>query len=567
MGRSLLPALAALVLVPLAALAAFVTLGAGGCGGERPAGLTDRTAHSGIRFRHDNGFRGPFYFPETIASGVASCDLDSDGDLDVYAVQAGIVPGSLAAAGEASHHPTNQLFANRGDGTFDDVTDASGDAAHAGYGMGTCAGDVNGDGLPDLFLTNTGPDALLLNEGGLAFRDAALGTPLADPRWTTGCGFADLDQDGHLDLVVASYVEWSAETEHECMAGGVRDYCHVSIYTGLADRVWKGDGRGGFRDDTAAHDVGARTGRGLGLALVDFDRDGDVDLYVANDSVENHFYLNEGGRLVDATDRSGAAYSADGLPEAGMGVAVGDLDDNGSPDVLVTNFTGESNSVYVNQGAGTFREASRQTGIAVPSRPALGFGIALADLDRDGVLDFLVSNGHVMRNAGREGSPWRFAQPAQLFRGARDGPRLSFELWGGAGAVLDVPRVGRGLAAGDLDGDGEVDFVLSSSGGDLLVVGTKLAEPGTHWLRARLVARGSNTSGIGAFVGLILDDGRVLRRWVQSGTGYLGQDDLAPLFGIPRGARPVRARVRWPDGTQSSEPVEAWDRTVEIRQP
>ncbi len=546
----------------LLALAALLA----GCGGGDVRELVDRTDASGIRFEHENGFAGPYYFPETVPAGVALADLDSDGDLDVYAVQSGIVPGSLAAADKADHRPPNRLFANRGDGSFDDVTEESGDAAHTGYGMGTCAGDVNGDGLLDLFLTNVGPDALLLNRGQLAFEDVAAGTVLADPRWTTGSGFADLDQDGHLDLVVISYVDWSADTEQECMAGGVMDYCHVSLYTPLADRVYRGDGTGAFVDVTAQSDVAQRTGRGFGLALVDFDKDGDVDLYVANDSVENHYYRNEGGRLIDGTDLSGAAYDADGMAQAGMGVSAGDLDDNGLPDLFVSNFAGESNTVYINRTGKAFRDASRQTGITVASRPALGFGTALADLDRDGVLDLLVTNGHVMRNAGREGSPWRHAQPDQLFRGTLAGEYPRYEPWLEGTDALAVPRVGRGLATGDLDGDGELDLVLLGCEEELSVIGSRLALPGSQWLRVRLVADGSNTWAVGAFAGLVLDDGTILRRWVQSGTGFLSQDDLCPMFGIPPGRTASRIRVRWPDGATSQHDVEGLDRTIEIRQ-
>lgn len=559
----------------VALLLAFPVLGLAaplaGCGGSGSstalASLVDRTAASGISFRHDNGHRGPFYFPETVPGGVALVDLDGDGDLEVYALQSGTVPGHLAAGSEADYHPQNQLFRNRGDGTFDDVTAASGDAAHAGYAMGVCAGDVDGDGLLDLFLTNTGPDALLVNRGDLSFEDTAAGTPLADPRWTTGCGFADVDQDGHLDLVVTSYVEWSVATEQECMAGGTPDYCHVSLYPGLSDRLYLGDGRGRFTDVTAETDLANRTGRGFGLALVDFDRDGDVDLYVANDSVENHYYVNEDGRFVDGTDLSGAAFDADGLAQAGMGVATGDLDDNGLPDLVVTNFAGESNTVYLNKGKGAFRDASRQTGITVESRPALGFGAAIGDLDRDGVMDLVVTNGHVMRNAGREGSPWRYQQPDQVFRGTRGGRNPRFEPIREGIEAVQVPRVGRGLALGDLDSDGGLDMVFLGCGEDLAVIGNELALPGSQWLRIRLVGRGSNTWAVGAFVRLMLDDGTTLRRWVQSGTGFLSQDDLRPTFGIPPGRTPEKVRITWPGGRTTQHPVTEVGRTIEVREP
>ncbi|MFT5285546.1 MAG: hypothetical protein ACI8TQ_001711 [Planctomycetota bacterium] len=527
------------------------------------AKLVDITTESGINFVHDNGHRETYYFPETVGSGVATCDFDADGDVDVYAIQCGRTPGGLVSPAGT---PTNQLFAGRGDGTFQDVTDGSGAAAHDGYGMGVCAGDVNGDGLLDMFLTNTGPDALLINRGNLSFSDEAEGTPLADPRWTTGCGFADLDNDGHLDLVVCAYVDWAAESEQVCHAGGFSDYCHVSLYPSLSDKVWKGDGTGKFVDVTAQSDLNQRTGRGFGLALLDFDRDGDIDLYVANDSVENHFYLNENGALRDRTNQSGAAYNLDGLAEAGMGVIAGDFDGNAVPDLLITNFAGESNTVYLNQSGGYFRDVSRQTGITAASRPALGFGVVLGDLDRDGAMDLVVSNGHVMRNAGREGSPWRFAQPDHLFRGKLDKSSLRFELWDAGDDVLGVPRVGRGSAVGDLDNDGQLDIVMLASGGPLTVVHNQLALPDSRWLKVKLRGLGSNTSAIGAMVMLDLSDKSIQRRWIQSGTGFLSQNELASLFAIPPGTRASKVRVRWPDGTQSSVRVKGANKTIEIVQ-
>ena len=529
----------------------------------RTAKLVDITASSGIDFVHDNGHREKFYFPETVGSGVAVCDLDADGDVDVYALQCGRPPGGLISPPGT---PTNQLFAGNGKGHFEDVTATSGDAAHDGYAMGVCAGDVNGDGLLDMFVTNTGPDALLVNRGELSFVDQAQGTPLADPRWTTGCGFADLDNDGNLDLVVCSYVDWAAESEQNCHAGGVTDYCHVSLYPSLSDRVWKGDGTGNFVDVTAQSDLAKRTGRGFGLALLDFDRDGDIDLYVANDSVENHFYLNQGGELRDRTNQSGAAYNLDGLAEAGMGVIAGDFDGNAVPDLLITNFAGESNTVYLNQSGGYFRDVSRQTGITAASRPALGFGVVLGDLDRDGAMDLLVSNGHVMRNAGREGSPWRFAQPDHLFHGILDQNSLRFELWDAGDEVLSIPRVGRGLAVGDLDNDGQLDIVMIASGGPATVIGNHLALPDSRWLKVKLHGAGTNTAAIGAMVMLDLNDKSIQRRWIQSGTGFLSQNELTPLFAIPPGTRATKVRVRWPDGTQSSVRVKGANKIIDIVQ-
>ena len=547
----------ALALAPaLAALAA--------CGNERSP-LVDVAPDWGVDFAHDAGFRGQYFFPETVCGGVALLDLEGDGDLDLYAVQSGPVPGTVPDQQEGRDGARNRLYRNDAPGRFTDVTEASGGAAHDGYGMGACAGDVSGDGRPDLFVTNLGPDALLVNAGDGAFEERAARTPLADVRWSAGAAFGDLDRDGHLDLYVASYVKWSASTHVDCRASGVLDYCHINLFEGAPDRVWRGDGSGAFEERTADWLPTPKvTGRGLGVALVDLDDDGDVDAYVANDSVENHVFLNGGdGRLEDVTYLSGAAFNLSGRPEAGMGLAVADVDGNALPDLLVTNFAGESNTLYTNAGAGRFQHRSRQARITVHSRKPLGFGIAFADFDRDGIEDLVVGNGHVLRHVQESREAWKFEQPDQLFRGTPDG---TFEPWE-AGPVIAAPKVTRGLAVGDLDGDGAIDAVLQAHGAPLRIAHNRAALPGSHWLRVRLVGgEGSNTMAIGARVSMVLGDGSVQRRWVRGGTGYLSQDDPSPHFGLPAGAAVERVEVRWPDGSEQVVEGPELDRTLVVRQ-
>jgi hypothetical protein len=541
-----------------AALAAAL---AAGCGSDEP--WIECAAERGLAFEHDSGFRGQYYFPETTGSGVALVDFDGDGDLECLALQAGLVPGTPEAEREP-RRASARLYENDGRGVFRDATGGAGALAFDGCAQGVAAGDVDGDAAPDVFLTAVGPDRLCLNRGALAFADGTPGTPLGDPRWNSSCGFADLDRDGALDLVVLAYVEWSLATHRDCgTPSGGFDYCEIQLFDGIPDRVYRGDGRGGFEDRTAAWGLADSGGRGLGLALVDLDDDGDVDLYVANDTNANATWLNRGdGVLEDATFLSGAAYSVDGKAEAGMGVAVTSVARGTLPDLVVTNFAGETNSYYQNAGAARFRERSRQVGIAAASRALLAFGVGAGDFDRDGIEDLLVANGHVLRNADelREGLHYR--QPTQLFRGT---PQGRYELLEGS-AALDRPRVGRGLALGDVDGDGDLDAVISPSDGPLQLLENRMARPGSRWLAVELAGRAPNTAAIGAKLTLELSDGAVLARWVRSGTGYASQDDLRPHFGIPAGVEAVRLSVRWPDGGATEVQRPAPDALLRVEQ-
>jgi len=531
------------------------------CADDAP--LVDVAVERGVDVVQDAGFRDDYLFPQTLPGGVALLDLESDGDLDLYVLDAGPVPGALTH-GSDPDAGINRLYENDGAGRYVERTAQSGAAAHAGYALGVCAGDVDGDALTDLFVTNLGPDALLVQSSPGLFVERAAGTPLADERFTSACGFADLDRDGHLDLYVTGYVRWSMALDVACNSDGVRDYCPVNMFEGLPDRVWRGDGAGGFEERTEAWGLES-AGRGLGLALVDLDQDGDVDVYVANDSVDNALMLNQGdGRLLDASDVSGAARDSDGRPQAGMGVAVGDVDRDGRADLFVTNFAGEPNALYLNRGDGRFRDQTLAARIALHSRVDLGFGCAFADFDRDGLEDLIVGNGHVLRHVGELRPGWSFEQADRALRALPDGGFESWEL----GEVLSAPHVTPGQAVGDLDGDGDQDVVLGAHAGAVRIADNRAALPGSGWLRVRLEShRGTNRLAIGARVELELDDGTKLVRWVRSGTSFFSQGDLAPHFGVPSGRSAVRLRVRWPDGEELEQPAPELHRTLHLVQP
>ena len=561
------------------ALTCIAALAACGGGGPSPSpggtpGSTAAESSSPVAFerfafdgfRHDNGYAGRYYFPETFGSGVALFDLEGDGDLDLYAVQGGSVPGSdedeaRLAAGQ--QRPSNAFFLNDGSGAFVDASANGGDATvgEAGrrFGMGVSVGDLNGDGLEDLCLTNVGPDALLFATGDTAalFRDAtppALHSGPGGSAWTTASGMADFNRDGHLDLVVVGYTDWSAASDPDCRSESGLDYCDVNVYPGIEDRLFLGDGSGGFEEVSEAWGFGRVPGRGLGLCLADLDGDGLVDAYVANDTEANRTYLNQdGAAFLDRTAASGASSNMDGAYEAGMGVALGDVSDDGLADVVVTNFSSESNNLFVNLGRGRFRERSRPAGIAAASIPKLAFGVTLMDFDLDGREDLYTACGHVLRHIEAQVATWSWRQADQLLLATGPTRFREVEL----GALLGAERVGRGVAGGDLDGDGRPDLAVTHSGDELILARTRSTDPKepARWLtlEARQAPREgrSNTTAVGARVELELKSGRRLVRWVRSGTSYLSQDDRRSHFGIPPGEDPVAAHITWPDGSIS----------------
>ena len=422
------------------------------------------TASCGVDFVHDAGFSDQRHLPETMGGGGALIDADQDGDLDLYLVQSGPMPVGAAVRRE-SNFPPNQLFLGDGRGSFVDGTASSGDGANREYGQGVAAGDVDGDGRTDLYVTNFGPDALLLATGAHGFVDGTAAAGIDDPRWTAGATLFDADRDGDLDLYVTGYVsidvddpEWCGRTEP-----GWRSYCHPDRYPGLEDRFWRNEGDGRFVDGAGQAGLVGTDGKGLGAVPADFDLDGDLDLYVANDSVENRFWRNaENGRFDDETALSGAGVNGDGMTEAGMGLAVGDVDGDLDLDLYVTNFDNESNTLYRNDGE-WFEDGTVVAGLEGPSRLPVGFGTVIEDFDADGNPDICVANGHIIHNIDlyHDGKTWR--QPAQLYVGRGRGRfrTATDEL----GDLAGGPFVGRGLMQGDLDGDGDPDLVLIECGG------------------------------------------------------------------------------------------------------
>ena len=501
----------------------------------------------GITFTHVNGASPEKYLVETMGSGAAFLDYDNDGWIDLFVVDG----GSIAAAGKSQAQ--HRLYHNEGKGLFKDVTAASGIVQRA-YGMGACAGDVDGDGRTDLYVTNYGPNVLYRNAGNGAFVDITRNARVGLEGWSTSCAFLDVDRDGDLDLFIANYLDAPPTKNPFCgdPQRRIRVYCHPLNYTGLPSVLYRNDGKGVFTDVSAEAGIVKFVGNGLGVAVGDYDDDGLPDVFVANDAVPNFLFHNEGGpstglragRFSEVALAAGVAVGRDGKPRAGMGTEFADYNGDGRLDLVVTNHEFETHSLFRNDGKGSFSDASVEAGIASPTLPFVGFGVAFFDDDNDGNLDLAIVNGHVIDNTAifRPGSS--HAQRRLLFQNT-NGRRFA-ETSKQAGPGFATPAVGRTLISGDIDNDGDVDLVVTNNGGALEVLRNNAGRE-RHALEVRVAGVRSNRDGIGARVS-ITTQGRTQMREVKSGSSYLGQNDLRVHFGLGEVTRVEKIDVRWPTG-------------------
>jgi tetratricopeptide (TPR) repeat protein len=502
----------------------------------------DDAESAGLGFTYHNGESPQHQIPETIGGGVAVLDSDGDGWLDVYLVQGGPFPPQ---PGRDEPEDGDRLFRNQGDGTFAEVTAASGIARIGrGYAFGATAGDYDNDGRPDLFITRYGSYTLLRNQGDGRFTDVTERSGLGGARdWPTSAAFADLDGDGDLDLYVCHYLAW--DTEHPTLCPDPHaPKRHVSClplgFPARSDHLFRNDG-GRFVDVTVQAGIVDRDGRGLGVVAADLDDDNRIDLFVANDMTANYLFHNLGNlRFEDIAHPAGVACNAAGGYQAGMGVACGDLDGDGRPDLAVTNFFGESTTFFHNLGHGLFADATTAVGLKAPSRFLLGFGITFLDADNDGCLDLATANGHI--HDLRPKVP--YAMTAQLLAGDFKG-RLT-DVSQQSGAVWSVPRIGRGLASADLDNDGRVDLLLVAQNSPLAYFHNR-SEAAGHFVTFRLEGTASNHDAIGARV-TVTASGRRQTAWRLGGGSYASSGDPRLHFGL--GPAPIieAIEVRWPSG-------------------
>ncbi len=527
--------------------------------------FVESAAASGLAFTHVNGASARFYMPEIMGAGVALLDYDNDGDLDVFLVQGGGLPDGQRTDG------TSRLFRNdlvaesgkRGALHFTDVTSRAGVGARM-YGMGAAVGDYDNDGYQDLFLTSFTSTMLFHNNGDGTFSDVTRQAGVGDTGWSTSAAFFDYDRDGHLDLFVAHYIDFTIAANKLCNdPAGARDYCSPRVYRPVPARLFHNDGHGHFVDVTAAAGISKAYGAGLGVAAGDYDGDGWLDLYVANDGTPNQLWINRhDGTFADEGPISGAALNADGHPEGSMGIASGDFDLDGDEDLFVTNIVGETSVLYVNDGHAVFEDSRVRSGLAALTAAFTGFGTDWIDYDNDQWPDLFAANGAVNIVEALRGQPVPYRMRNQLLHNTGAGRFEETSV--AAGPAFALAEIGRGAAFGDVDNDGDIDIVVTNNNGPVRLLLNQVGAR-NHWLQVRLDQRPANRFGIGARVGVERAGRPTLWRRVRTDGSYLSASDVRVHFGLGSSPSVGALVVEWPDGQRERWASSSGDRLVTLR--
>ena len=511
----------------------------------RPSGpieFTDVTAEAGIHFKHNSGAFGKKYLPETIGSGVAFLDYDNDGWQDILFVN------SMDWPENKKHRSYPALYHNNHDGTFTDVTAQAGLAVEM-YGIGVAAADYDNDGNVDIYITCVGPNHLFRNLGGGKFVDVTKSAGVGDPGFSTSAVWFDYDNDGKLDLFVGNYVDWMPQTDLYCTLDGKnKSYCTPQTYKGQSATLYHNRGNGSFENVTAKAGLNDPAGKTLGVALLDYDDDGWMDLFVANDTEPNKLYHNNhNGTFTDNAVVAGVAFSEAGTARAGMGVDAADYDGSGRQSVVIGNFTNESIALYHNDGSGLFTDDAPASGIGKVSAQSLTFACFFFDYDLDGLPDIFAANGHVSDDISVVQPTVKYAQPPHLFH--NKGKKKFEEVTAKLGRALNRAIVGRGAAYGDFDNDGDLDLLITTNNGPARLLRNDNANQ-NDVLRLRTVGTRSNRDGIGAKVVVKTSKGRSIFEMVRTGSSYCSQSELPLTFGLgkPEEGTTLTVEITWPSG-------------------
>ncbi len=516
---------------------------------QRPSGpihFTDVTEQAGIHFVRNSGAFGKKYLPETMGSGVCFIDYNNDGWQDIFFVN------SMDWPGHAGHKSYPALYRNNHDGTFTDVTKQAGLDVEM-YGMGCAAGDYDNDGYDDLYVTALGHNHLFHNLGNGTFKDVTAQAGVGSSGFSTSAAWLDYDNDGKLDLVVDHYVDWSPTTDKFCSLDEVhKSYCTPELYKGESITLYHNLGHGRFKDVTKAAGLYDPSDKALGIALLDYDNDGWLDILITNDTQPNKLYHNNhNGTFTETGVAAGVAYSDEGKARAGMGTDAADYDESGRQSLLIGDFTNESIALYHNDGQGLFTNDALSAGIALPSAKSLTFGAFFFDYNLDGLPDIFALNGHVSDDISVEQPSLSYAERPLLFRNLGHG---KFEdVSNQVGPAFRQPMVGRGAAYGDIDNDGDLDLVLTTSNGPARLLRNDGGNQ-NDMLRIKTIGTRSNRDGIGARILLTTSTGQRMSEMVKSGSSYLSQSELPLTFGLgkPDPDKRIRLEIHWPSGDKDT---------------
>jgi hypothetical protein len=523
------------------------------------------TSALGVNFQYLASHTSKKYLLETMGSGVALFDYDNDGRLDLFLINAAPLTDSMAT--DAIPQKTgpaywNRLYHQKSDGTFEDVTEKAG-LQGVGYGMGVAVGDYDNDGYEDLYVTAYGSNRLYHNNGNGTFSDVTEKAGVAGSGWSTSAAWVDLDNDGLLDLVVLRYLKWDFKDifcgEHR---EGYRAYCHPDLFQPISPLVYHNDGNGKFSEVSAAAGL-SKPGKGLGIAMADYDRDGHVDLFVANDSMSEFLYHNKkNGTFEELGLASEVAVDGDGHTYAGMGVDFADYDNDGFPDLVVTDLANQKYALYHNNGNGNFSYATDASGLGRMTQMHSGWGVRFFDYDNDGWKDLIIAQGHDLDTIELQSPQFRYREPMLL---ARNSGRRFVDVSANAGSVFSYPWVARGLATGDIDNDGRMDAVVTTNDGQAHILHNDTSTA-NHWLILRLVGHNSNRDAIGAEIEVVTAKGSQFAI-VTTASSYLSSSDKRVHFGLGADKASQTVKIHWPSGILQTLSNVPGDQILQVDEP